>query len=189
MTSDQTQGQTETNDDHTNFQTRELPLSESSVVEDSKVIPEIKEEARLPEELPLSESSVVEEPNVNAQASNQKQLPLSESSVVEEKGPASSIKNVGFVRSKWTEILIEDNDETPDRYDIKKEIFEMMRRREQQACNDPRDDLIRVNRKTYAPVEVNKDRNGRTLYAPILPNGKLKISFTVETRSPCGSEG
>ena len=75
-----------------------------------------------------------------------------------------------------------------DRYDVKKEIFEMMRKREQQAFNDPRDDLIRVNRKTYAPVEINKDRNGRTLYAPILPNGKLEISLTVETRSPCESD-
>ena len=64
----------------------------------------------------------------------------------------------------------------------------MMRRQEQQAFNEPRDDLIRINRKTYATVEVNKDRNGRTLYAPILPNGKLEISITVETKIPCGSD-
>ena len=66
----------------------------------------------------------------------------------------------------------------PNRYDVKKEVFEMIRRREQQGRLEPRDDLIRVNRRTY---EVNKDRNGRTLYAPILPNGKLEISFSVET--------
>ena len=101
---------------------------------------------------------------------------------------SSSIKNSGFIRSKWTEIIIEDEEETPNRYDVKKEIFDMMRIREQQAFKNPRYDLIRVNRKTNTPVEVNNDRNGRTLYAPILHNGKLENSFTVETRSPCESD-
>ena len=64
----------------------------------------------------------------------------------------------------------------------------MIRRREQHVIVEPRDELIRVNRRTYALVEVNKDRNGRTLYTPILPNGKLEISFSEETRSPCGSD-
>ena len=81
------------------------------------------------------------------------------------KPKSSSIKNVCFVRSKWTEILIEDEEEIPNRHNVKREIFEMMRRKEQQAVKEPREYLIRVNRKTYAPVEVNRDRNGRSLYA------------------------
>ena len=80
---------------------RELPLSESSVVEEST---STQEETSVPE-LPLSESSVVEEAIINDQASTEKELPLSKSSVVEEKQKVSSIKNVCFVRSKWTEIF------------------------------------------------------------------------------------
>ena len=36
---------------------------------------------------------------------------------------SSSLKNVGFVRSKLNKILIEDEEETPNRDDVKKEIF------------------------------------------------------------------
>ena len=100
LSNEQTQGATSNIDDPTNLQTRELPLSESSVVEDSKVTVAIKEQVCSPKELPLSKSSVVEEPNINnAQASTEKQLQLSESSVVEEKRKSSSIKKVGFIRS------------------------------------------------------------------------------------------
>ena len=167
-------------------------LDETSTIKEDQIEEPILAHNNIKEEetpiggLPLSESSVVEESKVNAKESSERGLPLTESSVVEEskeddksmekvKPKSSFIKNVGFFRSKWTEILIEDEEETPNCYDVKKEIFEMMRRQEQQAATERRDDLIRVNRKMYAHVEVNKDRNDRTLYVPlpILPNGKL----------------
>ena len=52
------------------------------------------------------------------------------SSKSEKKPKSSSIWNVGFVRSKWPKILMKDEEETPNSYELKKEIFEMMRRQE-----------------------------------------------------------
>ena len=50
------------------------------------------------------------------------------------------------------------------------------------------DEFIRVNRQTYAPIEVKKNRNGRTIFASIIANASPSISFTAETRSPSSSD-
>ena len=71
-----------------------------------------------------------------------------------------------------------------NRIDVKKEIFDKLKPNRDKPINDFADEFIRVNRRTYDHVEVSKNRNGRTLYAPILPNGKLDISFGAETPSP-----
>ena len=74
----------------------------------------------------------------------------------------SSIKNLGFIKNKWTEILIEDStDVVNNRSDVKKEI-DMLKRNQDKPINEFADDLIRVNRRTYARVEVNNYRNKRT---------------------------
>ena len=96
----------------------------------------------------------------------------------------SSIKNLGLINERWTEILEEKAEgRAHERDDVRKEIFDMLRRNQSKPITEIVDECIRINPRTYAPVEVNKDRNGRTLYAPILPNAKLDISFGAETRS------
>ena len=47
---------------------------------------------------------------------------------------------------------------------------------------------IIVKHKTYVPVEVNKDRNGRMIYTPLKPTNKLEISFGAEIRTPRESD-
>ena len=69
------------------------------------------------------------------------------------------------------------------REDVKKAIKQPTKREKHNSLDEWTDKCIRVNHKTYMLVEVNKDRNGRTLYAPILLNAKLDISFGAETRS------
>ena len=97
---------------------------------------------------------------------------------------SSSIKNLGFINESWTEILEEEAESRAhDRNDVKKEIFDMLKRNLSKPITEIVDECIRINRQTNAPFEVNKDRKGCTLYAPILPNGKLDISFGAETRS------
>ena len=45
-----------------------------------------------------------------------------------------------------------------------------------------------MKHKTYVPVEVNKDRNGRIIYTPLKPTNKPKISFGAEMRTPRESD-
>ena len=59
----------------------------------------------------------------------------------------------------------------------------MFKRNRSKLITEIADECIRINRRTYAPVEVNKERKGSTLYAPILPNAGLDIRFEAETRS------
>ena len=74
-----------------------------------------------------------------------------------------------------------------DRDELKKAIIKMIKREEHNPLDYWTDRFIRVNNKTYVPVEVVKDRNGRTMYAPLIPTEKLKISFGAEIRTPSES--
>ena len=97
---------------------------------------------------------------------------------------SSSIKNLGFINERWTEIIEEENKgRAHNRSDVKKEIFDLLKRNRSKPIAEIADECIRINRRIYAPVEVNRDRKGRTLYAPIFPNAKLNISFGTEIRS------
>ena len=98
----------------------------------------------------------------------------------------SFIKNVGFVNEKWTEIPVEDEEESDkmDREEIKRAIIQMTKIEEHYPLDNWIDKFIRVNHKTYVPVEVVKDRNGRTMYTPLIPTEKPKISFGAEIRTP-----
>ena len=62
-------------------------------------------------------------------------------------------KNVGFVNYKWTEILVEDEE---DRENLKRRSKESVNSNEQCEDNNPMDEYtdkyIRVNHKTYVPV-------------------------------------
>ena len=100
------------------------------------------------------------------------------------------IKNVGFVNEKWTEILVDNESESQemDRDEIKKAIIQMSKREEHNPLDNWTDRFIRVNHKTYIPVEVAKDRNGRTMYTPLIPTEKPRISFGAEIRTPSESD-
>ena len=118
------------------------------------------------------QGELMEEPNAQSQEDQVDRLNL------------SSIRNLGLINDKSTEILEEEDvDRAHNRDEVKKEIFDMLKRNRSKTITEIADECIRINRRTYAPVEVNKDRNGRTLFAPILPNAKLDISFGAETRS------
>ena len=97
---------------------------------------------------------------------------------------------MGFVNYKWTEILVEDEVESQeiDRNEVKKAIIQMMKREENNPLDDWTDKFIRVKHKTYVPVEVAKDRNGRMIYTPIIPTDKPKISFGAAIRKPNESD-
>ena len=71
------------------------------------------------------------------------------------------VKNAGFVNYKWTEILVEDEEEGEeiDRHDVSKVIIQMMKREENIPLDNWTEKFIRVNQKTYVQVEVAKDRN------------------------------
>ena len=64
------------------------------------------------------------------------------------------IKNVGFVNKKWTEILVEDEEESDemDREEIKRAIVQMTKREEHNSLDNWTDKFISVNHKTYVPV-------------------------------------
>ena len=92
-----------------------------------------------------------------------------------------AVKNIGFVNEKLTEILIDiESKDEPSREEIKKTIVQLLKREERNPGADPVDEFIRVNRQTYSPLEVQNDRNGRTIYAPIVANAT--ISFAAESK-------
>ena len=105
------------------------------------------------------------------------------------KPKTKAIKNVGTINNKWTELMIEkEAEQEPDTDEIKKTIVQMFKRKEKSPQDETTDEFIRINRQTYAPIEVKKDRNGRTIYTPIIANASPSISFAAETRSPNGSD-
>ena len=75
-------------------------------------------------------------------------------------------KNVGFVNRKWTEIIVEDEEECEqlERDKVKEAIILLSQRETHNPLDEWLDKCIRVKHKTYVPVEVNKDRNGRMIY-------------------------
>ena len=75
-----------------------------------------------------------------------------------------------------------------DREEIKKAIIQMSKREEHNPLDEWTDRFIRVNHKTYVPVEVAKDHKGRTMYTPLVPTEKPKISFGAEIRTPRESD-
>ena len=99
-------------------------------------------------------------------------------SLLVETNNASTTINSYHQNTRWTEILVEDEQESDeiDRHEIKKAI-QMMKREEQNPLDNWTDKFIRVNHKTYVPVEVAKDRNGRMIYTPLIPTEKPRISF------------
>ena len=50
------------------------------------------------------------------------------------------------------------------------------------------DQFIRVNHKTFVPVEVAKDWNGQMINIPIIPTEKPKISLRSEIRTTSESD-
>ena len=99
-------------------------------------------------------------------------------------------KNVGFVNRKWTEILVGDEEECDqlERDEVKKAIIQMSQREIYNPIDSWTDKCIRVKHKTYVPVQVNKDRNGRMIYTPLKPTNKPEISFGAEIRTPRESD-
>ena len=58
----------------------------------------------------------------------------------------SSIKNLGRINERWTEILEEDaEDRTHDRDDVRKEIFDMLKRNRSKPITEIADECIRIN--------------------------------------------
>ena len=103
----------------------------------------------------------------------------------------SIFKNVGFVNRKWTEIMVQDEEECGqlERQDVKKAIIQLSQREMYNPIDTWVDKCIRVKHKTYVPVEVNKDRNGRMIYTPLKPTNKPEVSFGAEIRTPRESDG
>ena len=68
------------------------------------------------------------------------------------------IKNFGFVNEKWTEILVDNELESKeiDRDEIKKAIIQISKREDHNSLDNWTESFIRVNHKTYIPVEVAK---------------------------------
>ena len=64
----------------------------------------------------------------------------------------------------------------------------MLKREENNPLDNWTDKFIRVSQKTYVPVEVANDRNGRMIYTPIVPTEKSRISFGAEIRTPSDSD-
>ena len=99
-------------------------------------------------------------------------------------------KNVGFVNRKWTEIVVEDEEECEqlERNKVKEAIIQLSQRELHNPIDEWRDKCIRIKHKTYVPVEVNKDRNGRMIYTPLKPTNTPEISFGAELRTEKESE-
>ena len=99
-------------------------------------------------------------------------------------------KNVGFVNRMWAEILVDDEEECDQlkKEEVKKAIIQLSQRELYNPIDTWTDKCIRVKHKTYVPVEVNKDRNGRIIYTPLKPTTKPEISFGAEFRTPRESD-
>ena len=89
---------------------------------------------------------------------------------------------MGFVNYKWTEILVDSEEEFQEiaREEVKKAIIQMSKREDHNTIDHWTDKCIRVNHKTYVPVEVNTNRNGRIIYSPIMATEKPGISFRAD---------
>ena len=86
---------------------------------------------------------------------------------------------------QWTEIVVEDGEEcesiTTD--EVKKAIIQLAGREKHHPLYNHTDKYIRVKHKTYVPVEVCKDRNGRMIYTPLKSMNKPELSLRAEVRA------
>ena len=64
----------------------------------------------------------------------------------------------------------------------------MTKREKHNLIDQWMDKCIRVNQKTYMPVEINNYRNVRMIYTPLMPAEKPEISFRAEIRTPHESD-
>ena len=99
------------------------------------------------------------------------------------------VENVGLKNGVWSETCI--NEETcneTSKEEVKKTLVQMLKREEGNIRDESTDELIRINRQTYSPVEVQREPEGRSIYTPMQKNANPHISFAAETRSPSGSD-
>ena len=94
-------------------------------------------------------------------------------------------KIIGFVNYEWTEIVVEDDEECESitAEEVKKAIVQLTEREKHNPLYNHTDKYIRVKHKTYVPVEVCKDRNGRMIYTPLKSINKPELSLGVEERA------
>ena len=92
----------------------------------------------------------------------------------------------GFGNYKWTEIVVDDEEECNEiAREVKRAIIQMSKREEKTPLDSWTDKLIRVNHKTYATVEVLEDRNGRMIYTPLRARQReAGINLGAEIRTP-----
>ena len=95
-------------------------------------------------------------------------------------------KNIGFVNNKLTEIVVENEEECESitTEEVKRAIIQLTQREKHNPIYNYTEKYIRAKHKTYVPVEVCKDRNGRMIYTPLKSLNKPEISFGAEIRSP-----
>ena len=99
---------------------------------------------------------------------------------------AIKYKNIGFVNHQWTEIVVDDDEECEaiSADEVKKAIIQLTEREKHNPLYNHTERYIRVKHKTYVPVEVCKDRNGRMIYTPLKSANKPELSLRVELRHP-----
>ena len=96
-------------------------------------------------------------------------------------------KNVGFVNYKWTDVVVDDEEECNviARDEVKRAFIQINAREEKNPLDSWTDKFIRINHKTYAPVEVLEDRNGQMIYMPLRAVQKeAGISLGAEIKKP-----
>ena len=67
--------------------------------------------------------------------------------------------------------------------EVKRAIIQLTEREKHNPLYNYTEKYIRVKHKTYVPVEVCKDRNGRMIYTPLKSVNKPEISLGVELRT------
>ena len=98
---------------------------------------------------------------------------------------AIKFKNIGLVNHQWTEIVVNDDEECEaiSTDEVKRAIIQLTEREKHNPLYNYTEKYIRVKHKTYVPVEVCKDRNGRMIYTPLRSVNKPKLSLGVELRT------
>ena len=98
---------------------------------------------------------------------------------------------MGFVNYNGTEIVVDDEEECNEnaREEVKRAIIQMSKSEDKNPLDGWTDKFIRINHKTYAPVEVLEDRNGPMIYTPIRARQReAGISLGAEIKTPQVSE-
>ena len=97
----------------------------------------------------------------------------------------SNLKSIGFVNHQWTEIVVDDDEECKSITinEVKKAIVQLAARAKHHPLYNHTDRYIRFKHKTYVPVEICKDRNGRLIDTPLKLVNKPELSLGVELRT------